>query len=464
MSAGTALPREHRTPRGRRARLDATVLLAVVLPPLTVLTALGVREQAPGADAGHPPIRTALRDADVVCPSGPPRAAVATAGGRAGTVAVRFGDDTTTSARVAPRRLTTVAGGRGPLVVSATGRVAPGLLAGRAASPLAVAECGPPEADVWFTGVGAGARHTSVLELVNPDAGPAVVDVTVHGRTGQVDAPALRGVAVPARGSVRFDLAEVVPRRDELALHLVTTRGRVAASVLDRLGTLAGQAQVTDWLPAQTEPARSNLLVGMPARAVGRVLVVANPGDDQARATVRLVTRDAVLAPAGLDELSIAPQSVAKLDLTDVLRGPAAEGAVGVQVDSPQPLTVSLRSRTGQGLADTISGTPVSGPTAAVVPLGRAQLVVAGAEGPGAVSVVARSEEGRRLTTTRVEVAAGRAATVDLPKGTRLLEVSSSRTRVTAAVVVDAGADVGVVRLRPLLRSALVPDVRPTLP
>ena len=42
----------------------------------------------------------------------------------------------------------------------------------------------PPAAVRWFTGVGAGASHRSVLELTNPDAGTAVADVTVLGRAG----------------------------------------------------------------------------------------------------------------------------------------------------------------------------------------------------------------------------------------------------------------------------------------
>ena len=58
---------------------------------------------------------------------------------------------------------------------------------------LAALDCPRPRRETWFTGVGGGAEHTSVIELVNPDDGPAVADITVLGRAGPLDAADLRG-------------------------------------------------------------------------------------------------------------------------------------------------------------------------------------------------------------------------------------------------------------------------------
>ena len=152
------------------------------------------------------------------------------------------------------------------------------------ATPLAAAPCREPIPDQWFTGVGAGAHHSSVLELVNPDAGPAVIDATLVGQDGIVDAPELRGVAVPAQGVVRINLATTIPRRDELALQVMTSRGRVVATIRDRYDQLGTGAAARDWLPGQSAPATSNLLLGLPSGAGQRSLVIANPESDETRA------------------------------------------------------------------------------------------------------------------------------------------------------------------------------------
>ena len=118
-----------------------------------------------------------------------------------------------------------------------------------------------------------------MLELVNPDAGPAVVDAIAYGRRGAVDAPALRGVAVPGRSVVHIDLAERVPRRDDLALHVTTTRGRVSASVVDTYDELGSSGSATDYLPSQPAPTTSNLLLGLPEGTGRRTLLLANPAE-----------------------------------------------------------------------------------------------------------------------------------------------------------------------------------------
>ncbi|WP_442940283.1 DUF5719 family protein [Nocardioides sp. B-3] len=68
----------------------------------------------------------------------------------------------------------------------------------------AVACAVPPVPSSGSPGVGAAPEHSSTLELVNPDGGPAVADVTVLGPSGPVDVPALRGVTVPGGRTMRF--------------------------------------------------------------------------------------------------------------------------------------------------------------------------------------------------------------------------------------------------------------------
>jgi len=449
-----------------RRRVDVTTLLAVLLPLLTVAALLLVHPEVPVAGP-RPPEETPLTRAVAICPSGDPEAYVTSASQAGGAVDFRLGDRDGTE-QVEPGRVTTLDGGSGPLVVRATGDLAPGLLAGRFATPLAAAECRAPASDQWFTGVGSGARHTSVLELVNPDAGPAVIDATLYGVGGIIDAPGLRGVAVPGRGVVRLSLAELVPRRDELALHVTTSRGRVTASIRDRYAELGTGGESTDWLGAQPEPATSNLLLGLTPGSGLRTLTLLNPSETETRARVQLVSPQSVFSPSGLGEVVLAPQSVTRVSLSDLLDTSAADGVLGLLVDAPQPITASIRSYVDRDLSHTVSGLPVSSATTVLAPAGDKQLLLAGASQSGSVSVTALAVDGTVLAEKRTEVLPGRGYVVDLPRRAALVTLSPSQASVIGSLLVSDtdGSDRGatIIRFRPQVTSGLVGSVRPGLP
>lgn len=448
---------------GLRRRLDVTTVLAVVLPVLTVAALALVRPDV-AAPAATPPEETPLTRAVVICPSGAPESVLATGNDATGTVDYAIGDREG-SADVAPERVTTVPGGPGPLVARTEDDLAPGLLAGRFDTPLAAAECRSPSPDQWFTGVGSGARHTSVLELVNPDAGPAVVDATLYGVAGVVDAPELRGVAVPGRGVVRLSLVDLVPRRDELALHVTTSRGRVSASLRDRyqqLGT--GGAAAEDWLRSQDAPATSNLLLGMAPGSGLRTLVLLNPGDDETRARVRLVSDRSVFSPAGLEEVVLPPQSVTRVSLTELMRGPAGKGTLGLLVDSPAPVTATVRAYADGDLSHAVPVEPVAEATTALAPAGDKQVVLAGATQAGTVTVTARTADGEVVADERIEVVTGRGYVVTLPARAVLLTVTPRRTGVAGTLVVTDKSGSAVIRLRAQVTSGLIGAVRPGIP
>jgi hypothetical protein len=448
-----------RTARVRVRRLDATVLIAIGLPLLALLAAVLV---SPGGAerTGAPPEETALTKATVICPSGGSGAVVATDSEVSGQATVRQGREEL-PVELAPGRPTEVDAGKSPLVVSADGELAPGLLAGRPGKPLVAAECRPPVFDEWFTGVGAGAKHSSVLELVNPDAGPAIVDAVAYGRRGPVDAD-LRGMADPGRSVVRVDLSEQIPRRDELALHVTTVRGRVSATVLDGYDELGAGKAASDYLPSQPEPAMGNLLLGLPEGKGRRTLLLANPAETEARASIKVVTEEAVFAAVGSKDVVVPPQSVARVSMSSLLRGRNADDALGLLVESSAPVTATARLFVDGDLTHLGPAGPI-GATSLVVPPGEKRLVLGGASRAGAVRAVARDAAGEIVADKRVEVAADRGAALNLPDDAVLLTVTTNGTPIGGSVVAT-GDGVAVLRLRPLLRSGLVADVRPGLP
>jgi len=444
--------------------VTSTGVLAVLLPALTVGTLLLVRPHTP-VDESRPPQPTTLKSASVACPS------VSEGGGTAyvangeqdahGEVSVTS-DGKSSSVPVRSGRVTRLPGS-GPVVAEGEGDLAAGLIGARfGARRLTAVDCPQPDPDTWFTGVGAGTRHNSVLELTNPDAGPAVADVTVFAPTGNLAADELRGVTVPGNDSVRLDLAKAVPRRTELALRVVVSRGRLAPTLLDEIPKLGAQPLTQDWMPPQSAPAERTVLLGLPAGAGTHGLSVANPGEDEVRASVKILTADAAFAPEGLDDLRVPPGTVQTLDLSRQVQGAVQDGAIGIEVSTSAPVTTGLRSNVEGDLSLAApvvrGGTPMS----LVVPPGQASVLLADATGVGVVTVSTWNDAGKQLKEERLEVKPGTGGKVDLPAGAAMVTVTPRRTSVHAALM-STGGGATVVPFHELVTDALIPDVRPGL-
>jgi hypothetical protein len=192
-----ALPPPERVARGLRARLNLTAVLAVVLPAATI-GALALVSAPEPDEAVHAPRETGLNLAILTCPSsisGSQEVAAASATGGAGPVEVtEVGSDTTSRVDVPADRPATDDAGDRPLVVRAVDRMAAGLVAARLDDGPAAASCTAPTSDQWFTGLGAAARHSSVLELVNPTPAP-------RSRTSPSSARAARSTRRPCEAS-----------------------------------------------------------------------------------------------------------------------------------------------------------------------------------------------------------------------------------------------------------------------
>ena len=445
-------------------RPDRVTLVAVLLPVLVVLVGLLVQTAEPTARSTAP-LETALTRSTLVCPPGGSEVSIASVSGAEGDVQLKAEDDEA-ELGLAPDRVSTLDIGRRSLVITGVGDLAPGLVANRYERPWASSDCRPPVAEQWFTGVGAGAKHRSVLQLVNPDGGRAVVDIEVLGRRGEVVVPALRGLAISGGETRRFDLAEVVPRRDDLTLHVTTLRGRVSASVLDTFQEIGRGAGGRDGLDSQDAPSTSNLLLGIPSGRGQRTLVIANPGLDEGRAMVRLVTADSVFTPADAEEVVLPPRSVIRVGLAPLLSA-AGKGdknrAYGVQVDSTVEATVGLVMFVEGDLAQGVATPPLEGPGTVALPKARKELVLGGATRPGVVTISLWTKAGKSLPTQRVEISGDRGFLVDLPRNARLMTITPARAEVSAVVLVT-GDGATLVRVREPVLTGLEPAVSPGLP
>lgn len=455
----------------RRNPVNLTTALAVVLPLLSAGAIVLVRPDEPTQDL-RPPTETALTAATLICPAAlpdSPEVALSTvAEGVDGRVLVGLGDAAADADLVTGR----VTGVDDPeaLAVSGSDEAAPGLVAARSGgAEQAVTACAPPAAATWFTGVGAGPAHSSVLELTNPDSGTAIADVTVHGLDGVVDAPRLRGVSVPGGTSVALDLAAILPRSDELAIEVVSARGRIGATVLDRVDPIGSRPLTRDWLPGQAEPAMQGLLLGLAPGRGPRLLAISNPGNDEVRVELKVVGTDSVFAPEGVEEIRVSPRSVLRIPVTEILGG---EDVLGLAVTASAPVTTTLRSMADGDLSHAVPGVAFSEAATVLLPeapetgpqKAERQVVLAGATSAGTVTVVARDADGRELSSRELEVTPGIGIAVPVPSAARQVSVVPGRTSMTGAVVTSSKAGAAVLPLTVPVSSGLVPDVRPGLP
>jgi hypothetical protein len=447
--------------------LSPFLVIGILLPLLTVGTLALVRPQTATTQTATP-TTTPLTSSAAVCPAATPGAATVAAATLGNASGADFSAVTRAGGDAQPLRLcadgpTTVTPRSDGVVLRGEGKGAGRLVATEAGTRAnTLTTCPAPAAISWFTGVGAGARHTSTLQLTNPDQGPAVADVDVYGHTKQIEVPRLRGVTVRGGETVRIDLGTIFPRRVDLTLGLTVSRGRLVSHVLDTVPALGTRRQTAEWLPAQAEPSTSSLLLGLPDGHASDTLVVANPGNSETRVQVRVVTQDAAFTPQGLDDIRVPPGATSLTSLTQVLDKAVKDGALGIQVTADAPVTASLRSTSGGDLSYAAPVRPTDQPTLAPVPDRPASVVLGEASGAGVVTVTAYAR-GRQVLSRRVALTEGSGGLVDLPKGTDLVRVEPQRASVSAALRVTKPGT-AVIPLLPPVEDALIPQVRPDLP
>lgn len=262
----------------------------------------------------------------------------------------------------------------------------------------------------------------SRLVLVNPDRTPAVVDLVLSGAKGPLTAAGTSSITVPAGGSREVPLLVQVPTGQPVAVQVRASDGRVAAwgSVVTTTG---GRPHGADLAPSTAASTRA-VLPALPA-AEGHTLLVANPGDERATATVTAHGSQGSFTPAGAGEVSVEPHQVLALDVSSSFAG--EPGAL--EVRSEQPLAVGASSRRGKDFALAAGTQPAT--TQQLRSAGASTLVLTNPEGTEAKVTLdgALHQE--------VTVGAGQSTTVPVTQQGQL-DVSSSGP-VAAALVLDQG-------------------------
>ena len=210
-------------------------------------------------------------------------------------------------------------------------------------------------------------------------------------------------------------LSEIAPQTDEIAVSVITSRGRVVASVDDRYAAKASATQGQEWLSGTDLPSRTLRLAGVPGSRDGATLLVANPSDLEAVVDVQLADGSGSFAPTGLDAISVAPGAVETVDLSKVL--PRKE-PLALRLRSRVPVVASVRSVAGDDHSYATPVAPLVGPAAAPL-VGGADATVqltAGATAAKA-TVTAYDAKGSEVDSTTLTVDATATATWSPKKG-----------------------------------------------
>lgn len=318
--------------------------------------------------------------------------------------------------------------------------------------------CPEPRARWWFVGAGAATvTHDTVLTVVNPRPGLAVLDVDVFGPKGPVDAPGLHGLTVEPGATRQIDLAKVAPAVGELAVSVVATRGLVAISAVDRFAPGVVGEETREWLPNQSLPDTSITLAGLPTKPDGAALIVVNPRRVEAIVSLEVIGESGTFAPQSEPTVTVPPASTLVVPFKAVFDGTP----LAVRLSSTHPVTGVVRTVTEGDVAFATGVSPIRGTTALAVPAGTGQLVLSSLGRETSVALTVFDAEGEELLDREVPVAEATSVGVRLPAKGRYLQLVAETADAVAGFSVQTPAGVATAGVLPSIRSVLLPVVRP---
>lgn len=320
---------------------------------------------------------------------------------------------------------------------------------------LAARACPAPADDWWFVGAGAGISHRSVLTLDNPRSNDANVTIAVYGPKGQVEAPGLSGLLVPAGQSLRLDLESVAPALGDLTVHVSVIRGLVAASMWETWAESPIVKPVASWVPAAAAPSAQLELIGVPNKLSHGTLLVTNPAPTVATVKLKVVNGTATFAPTSHQVLTIPPESTYAVRIDDLFN----RGIDALQISSNNPVTAGLRLVRGNVEAYAAPAVRIGAQSTLGLPTRVPASVVLTASAATSVAVTAVDSHGTVVLTRTIAIGANTTSTLALPITATAVRVVGDRlSSATGAVIVDANG-MAVVGLVPTATAANVPAV-----
>ncbi|MFD4422733.1 DUF5719 family protein [Agromyces sp. NPDC058484] len=260
-----------------------------------------------------------------------------------------------------------------PVAIAAEpGGVDAGMLAGAqsqgvAAETLAgftAAACGEAVADAWLVAGATNLGRSGLVLLSNPTAVAATVDVRVVGETGAAEAPSALDMIVPPGTQRVISLAGLAPSLSSPVVHVTSTGGAVAASLVHSVVVGLAPAGV-ELTGATAPPATTQVIPGLVVPQSGGVAASEDHADGDDHPVVRLYAPggDPVEVSIGVVpesgsggttiEASLQPGQVA-----DVPLGVLDQGVYTVRLEADAPIVAAARATVGGAEGQTDAAAP----------------------------------------------------------------------------------------------------------
>jgi hypothetical protein len=215
------------------------------------------------------------------------------------------------------------------------------------AQSVAVEACTPlPVSQTLIAGGSTLSGQQHHIQLMNPYAGEAVVDLIALSDSGLEAAPQLRGIIVPSRSSAIVDVDELLPGRQFLAITVEVASGSVMTSARFDAG-----ADGALW---HSVPPALDWFIPIPGAGLGGELVVSTGS------TADVEYQVDVYGLQGIVEAQQEGVVPARGSLSLPLSGLGVETAAGVRVIATQPVAVFHRLTAETGVAITAGAASTS--------------------------------------------------------------------------------------------------------
>lgn len=220
----------------------------------------------------------------------------------------------------------------------------------------AASACSEANAAAWLVGGSTDVGRTSVLSLTNPTRSDAIVDLSIWGEAGVVDAPGSQGIIVKAGEQKLLSLAALAPNLITPVVHVASRGGQVAA-VLQHSVVRGLTPHGVDFVAPTAPPANEQILSGVVISSTSPLvsdedyddnsaaLRLMAPGAETARVSVRFTSENGGASPEPL-EYDLQAGVGTELSLRTL---PA--GSYTVEISSDQPVVAGARTSTVVGEA-----------------------------------------------------------------------------------------------------------------
>lgn len=212
----------------------------------------------------------------------------------------------------------------------------------------------------WFVGGTANVTSQSKLVLVNSGLSDAIVDVTSFSENGPVASVPVT-VKPSSEKVIRVDSLD--PGANRVVLKVETRSGRVVSYLLDE--RIRGLNNIGADFVAPFPKAETDLTIAaLPVKLGGsnnikHTLRIMTTGKVDATASVEVVSPEGVFIPVGYGNITLAPQEVREIDISEIDLG---DRTFGLKISATQPVVAAVFSQVRAGsVSDFMWSTPSLG-------------------------------------------------------------------------------------------------------